>query len=253
MTELISEKRLDSGRGPEFVISDLPDPPRDLSAKKLFAILGPAVIAMGGTIGGGEWLVGPSLFVKYGLGLLWITTVSSLLQVFLNLEMSRYTLYTGEPITVGFMRLAPGKSFWGWLFTVIGFAERGLPGWALAAATAVAAFQLGKIPGGPEKHVVLVWGYIIFVACAVLVCIGRKIERTLEWANWIMMVVVLGGLLLLDIFLVPASVWGEGIKGFLSFGYIPQGVDVLMLGANVVFFGFFFTVFLWAKVFGFKL
>ena len=47
------------------------------------------------------------------------------------------------------------------------------------------------------------------------------------------MVVVLGGLLLLDIFLVPASVWGEGIKGFLSFGFIPQGVDVLMLGALV--------------------
>ena len=45
--------------------------------------------------------------------------------------MSRYTLYTGEPITVGFMRLAPGKAFWGWLFTIIGFAERGLPGWAL--------------------------------------------------------------------------------------------------------------------------
>jgi len=227
------KNRLDPGHGPAFEITDMPDPPRDLSATKLFAMLGPAVIALGGTIGGGEWLVGPSLFVKWGLGLLWITTVSSLLQVFLNLEMSRYTLYTGEPITVGFMRLAPGKAFWGWLFTVIGFAERGLPGWALAAATAVAAFQLGKIPGGPEKGVVLVWGYIIFVACAVLVCIGRKIERTLEWANWIMMIVVLGGLLLLDIFLVPGRVWGEGIKGFLSFGYIPQGVDVLMLGALV--------------------
>jgi len=73
-----------AGCGPVFEVTDLPEPPRDLNAKKLFAIMGPAVIALGGTIGGGEWLVGPSLFVKWGLGLLWITTVSALLQVFLN-------------------------------------------------------------------------------------------------------------------------------------------------------------------------
>jgi len=195
--------------------------------------LGPAVIALGGTIGGGEWLVGPSLFVKWGLALLWITTVSALLQTFLNLEMTRYTMYTGEPITVGFMRLKPGKAFWGWLFTIVGFAERGLPGWALSAATALAAFQLAKIPGAPDKGTVIVWGYVIFASCVILVSIGRTIERTLEWANWIMMIVVLGGLLILDIFIVPGSVWLEGLVGFVSFGSIPKGVDMLLLGALV--------------------
>ena len=119
------KKKLDiAGCGPQYEVTDMPEPPRDLTPRKLFAILGPAVIALGGTIGGGEWLVGPSLFVKWGLALLWITTVSALLQVFLNLEMCRYTLYTGEPITVGFMRLKPGKAFWGWLFTIVGFLER---------------------------------------------------------------------------------------------------------------------------------
>src|SRR4030065_1494933 len=126
------------GRGcPDLEVPGLPEPVRDLTPRKLFAVLGPAVIALGGTIGGGEWLVGPSLFVKWGLALLWITTVSALLQIFLNLEMTRYTLYTGEPITVGFMGLKPGKAFWGWLFTIVGFCERGLPGWILASATAV--------------------------------------------------------------------------------------------------------------------
>ncbi len=221
------------GCGPDFEVTDFPEPLRDLKLKKLFAILGPAVIALGGTIGGGEWLVGPSLFVRWGLALLWITTISALLQVFLNLEMTRYTLYTGEPITVGFMRLKPGKAFWGWLFTIVGFCERGLPGWALGAATAVAAFQLGKIPLAADKSLVTVWGIIVFVSCAVIICLGRTIERTLEWANWIMMIVVLGGLFILDLFVVPASVWWEGITGFFSFGYMPQGVDVLLLGALV--------------------
>lgn len=227
------KKVVNGGYGPDFQIDDFPEPPRDLTPRKLFAILGPAVIALGGTIGGGEWLVGPSLFVKWGLVLLWITTVSSLLQTFLNLEMARYTLYTGEPITVGFMRLAPGKAFWGWLFTVIGFLERGLPGWALGAATALAAFHLGKIPGAAEKGTVIIWGYIIFASCVFLVSIGRRIERTLEWANWIMMFVVLAGLLILDIFLVPGSVWLEGLVGFVSFGSVPRGVDLLLLGALV--------------------
>ena len=221
------------GCGAPFEISDMPEPLRELTPRKLFAILGPAVIALGGTIGGGEWLVGPSLFVKWGLALLWITTVSSLLQTFLNLEMTRYTLYTGEPITVGFMRLKPGKAFWGWLFTIVGFAERGLPGWALGAATALAAFQLARVPGAPDKGTVIVWGYIIFASCVVLVSIGRKIERTLEWANWIMMFVVLGGLLLLDIYIVPGKVWLEGLVGVVSFGSIPKGVNLLLLGALV--------------------
>ena len=71
------------------------------------------------------------------------------------------------------------------------------------------------------------------LSCVVLVSLGRKIERTLEWANWIMMFVVLGGLLILDIYIVPGSVWLEGLKGFFSFGYVPKGVDLLLLGALV--------------------
>ena len=147
--------------------------------------------------------------------------------------MIRYTLYTGEPITVGFMRLKPGKAFWGWLFTIIGFFERGLPGWALGTATALAAFQLGRIPGGPDQTTVLIWGYVVFISCAVVISMGKTIERTLEWANWAMMIVVLGGLFLLDLYVVPASVWWEGLVGFVSFGYMPKGVDVLLLGALV--------------------
>ncbi len=222
-----------AGCGPEFKTTDFPEPLRKLTPRKLFAILGPAVIALGGTIGGGEWLIGPSMFVKYGLALLWITTVSSILQVFLNLEMCRYTLYTGEPITVGFMRLKPGKAFWGWLFTIVGFCERGLPGWAMGTATAIAALQLGVIPGAGDKSTVIFWAYIVFVSGAILITLGKSAERTLEWANWLMMIVVLAGLFILDLFLVPGTVWFDGLKGFFTFGYIPEGVDVLMLGALV--------------------
>src|SRR5512141_1660701 len=227
MADTAQPARVPGGKGPDFPVVDMPAAPiQNLTPRRLFAILGPAVIALGGTIGGGEWLVGPSLFVKWGLVLLWITTISSLLQVFLNLEMCRYTLYTGEPITVGFMRLAPGRAFWGILFSVVGFLERALPGWALGTATAIAALQLGKIPAAGDRGTVVFWGYIVFASCCLIICLGKTIERTLEWANRIMMIVVLGGLCLLDLYIVPASVWWEGFTGFFTFGYIPKGVDM---------------------------
>jgi hypothetical protein len=222
------------GEGPEFTVTDLPDSPWDqLTFKTMFTLLGPAVIALGGSIGGGEWLVGPALFVKYGLVLLWITTVSTTLQTFLNLEMVRYTLVTGEPITIGFMRLKPGKLFWGIFFTVIGAIERAMPGWALACATAIAAMQLGKIPAVADRPVVLFWGYVVFLGLGVLLSIGGKVEKTLEIVHWVMVFVIIAGLILLDLYLAPANLWWEAMKGYVSFGYIPPGVDILLFGALV--------------------
>jgi hypothetical protein len=229
----MTEETRPGGRGAAFEVTDMPPPPDTRNLKSLLKIMGPAVIALGGAIGGGEWLIGPSLFVKWGLGLLWVTLVSALLQTYLNLEMCRYTLYTGEPIIIGYMRLAPGKIFWGWLFTIVGFLERALPGWALGAGTAIAAFQLSRIPGAADKALVINWGIFVFAACVILILFGRTIERMLEWANWIMMAVVLGGLLLLDLYIVPGSVWLEGVTGFFKIGWIPTGVDVLLLGALV--------------------
>lgn len=223
--------RVNPGCGQDFGIDDMPKAPVIKNRKALFAILGPSVIALGGTLGSGEWLIGPGMFVKYGLALLWITTVSTFLQTFLNLEMSRYTIYTGEPITVGFMRLKPGAKFWGPLMSIIGFLERGLPGWALASATCLAAIQLSKIPEAGDKGTVIVWGVIVFLSCVFFTSIGKKVERTLEIANWVMMGVVFLGLGALAVMVVPGNVWVDGLKGFVSFGYIPEGVDIFMLSA----------------------
>ena len=44
--------------------------------------------------------------------LMWLATLSILGQVIYNLEISRYTLYTGEPIFTGKFRTLPGPHFW---------------------------------------------------------------------------------------------------------------------------------------------
>ena len=235
MSANVKQETVSGGFGPAFPVTDMPEPPiKDFrNLKAVFLMMGPAVIALGGAIGGGEWLVGPSLFVKYGLALLWITTVSTTLQTFLNLEMTRYTLATGEPITLGFMRLAPGKAFWGIVFTIAGFLERGLPGWALACATAIVAVQLGRLATAAEQGIAIFWAIVVLLVCGLLVSIGGKIEKTLEIANWVMCAFILLSLLLLDLFLAPASTWFNGFVVYISFGAMPPGVDILLLGALV--------------------
>ena len=82
----------------------------------MFRTIGPGAIMLGASIGGGEWLMGPTVTVKYGLSLLSIAVVAIFLQTQLNLELVRYTLYSGEPIFTGFMRTRPGPRFWGTIY-----------------------------------------------------------------------------------------------------------------------------------------
>src|SRR5687767_1390615 len=97
----------DAGRLPPWGVQELPAPP-PFTLTNVLRTIGPGVIGLGLAIGSGEWLLGPSIIVSYGVAFLWITTIAVLLQVLLNLEMARYTLYSGEPIITGFMRTRPG-------------------------------------------------------------------------------------------------------------------------------------------------
>src|SRR5262245_48224128 len=65
--------------------------------RNLLAMIGPGLV-MGASAIGGEWLSGPAVTAKYGGALLWVATVSIVFQVIYNIEISRYALYTGEPI-----------------------------------------------------------------------------------------------------------------------------------------------------------
>jgi len=50
--------------------AELPAPP-STKGLRLLGVVGPGVIVLGASIGSGEWLIGPTAFVKYGMSLLW--------------------------------------------------------------------------------------------------------------------------------------------------------------------------------------
>ena len=99
-----SRQTVDGGCLPDWEVADLPAPPPYRFGRAFRSILGPGIIALAGSIGSGEWLLGPAITAQYGGRLLWIATVAILLQVLLNTEAIRYTLYTGEPMFRGPLR-----------------------------------------------------------------------------------------------------------------------------------------------------
>src|SRR5580704_18970832 len=90
-----------------------PRPPPAPGWRLWIGLIGPGVVLAGTSIGSGEWLFGPAVSAQYGATLLWIASLSIILQVFCNLMMMRYTLYCGEPILVGGLRTWPGP--WAWI------------------------------------------------------------------------------------------------------------------------------------------
>lgn len=110
------------------------------------SLIGPGLMMAGAAIGGGEWLTGPRNTAQYGGALMWLAGMSIVLQVFYNLEVIRYAVYTGESIFVGFFRLWPGPRFWTVVYLCIDFF--GLwPYLSANAAVPLAAAFLGHVPG----------------------------------------------------------------------------------------------------------
>lgn len=224
-------------------IAELPPAPRP-KGLGWFSALGPGVIALGVSIGSGEFLLGPAAFVKYGLAMLWVVGVAALLQTLLNVELMRYTLATGEPAVTGFMRTGPHSTFWAWFYAILYFLQMGWPGWAGAAAGAVFFLFAKRLPVAAEGGTVYAIGVGLFLLCALILTFGRRIERTLEFLNWIMVSVILGGLGILAVLFVPLPTWLAAVAGFAgydvqrgAFNFVPPGADFFLLGAFAAYCG----------------
>ncbi|HUE82148.1 MAG TPA: Nramp family divalent metal transporter [Pyrinomonadaceae bacterium] len=219
-----------------------PPPARGLA---LLGVIGPGAIILGASLGSGEWLLGPATFVKYGVALLWLTTVAVFLQTVLNTELIRYTMYTGEPAITGFMRTKPHSTFWAWFYAGLFLLQTGWPAWAATAAGAIFFLFTGNLAGTADSTTVYWIGCGAFLVCVgILVFSGQRIERTLEIVNWIMIVVILGTLLVLCLLFAAPEYWlaaTAGLGGFDlqagEFKFLPAEADWLLIGAFVGYCG----------------
>ncbi|HVR28085.1 MAG TPA: Nramp family divalent metal transporter [Thermoanaerobaculia bacterium] len=228
---------------PPWTPAELPRPPSPRGLQWL-GVVGPGVIVLGASIGSGEFLLGPAVFVRHGLTLLWVAGIAIVLQTLFNTELMRYTLATGEPIFTGFMRTKPSSTAWAWFYAGLYFLQVGWPAWAGTAAGAIFFLFSRRMAGPAEANAVYLIGVGTFLLCVAILLVGRRIERTLEILNWVLIVAILGGFLVLGLLYVPAGTWLAGVLGFAGFdpgggGFelLPADADFFLLGALVAYAG----------------
>lgn len=231
---------------PAWNVGELPEPPR-FSTRDWAGLLGPGLVMAGAAIGGGEWVSGPLVTARYGGSLLWLATLSILGQVIYNVEISRYTLYTGEPIFTGKFRVLPGPIFWMALYLLLDFGSV-FPYLASNAATPLAAILLGHIADadrpGPaqifgwtaqlgslvvtEKLLMQILSYVMFFTGVLPLLVGGKIYNSVKVIMSIKIFFVFGFLLFLAFFFSSPSTWIEIGSGFFKFGNVPivRGEDL---------------------------
>jgi hypothetical protein len=221
---------------PPLAVEDLPEPEQVFGVSKIgprqlfMYALGPSLIALGISIGSGEWLLGPQAVGQFGfIGIGWVILISALLQTFYNVEISRYVIATGEAPVVGWGRVPPGYMLWAPLSVFIVIFAFIAGGWAAAAGQGMYALVHGEIaPSGAEEP--RIWAIALLVLVFLLTLFAKRIHRSLELANWVMVGTILVSLILIDLFIVPLDLWWEGIRGFFTPAAPPEGITATQLG-----------------------
>ena len=220
--------KVPAGLLPAWETANLPAPPR-FNLRNAFVVIGPGAILLGTAISSGEWLLGPAVTAQYGGFMLWIASASIILQVVMNTEFIRYTMYTGEPIYTGFMRTHPGPRFWAIVYSVLAFLQLGWPGWASSAATALTALFIGDVPGPEHANLIKVFGLIWFLSTIFIIGFGTKIERTMEVVQWFFVAAIILFLLVIGVIFTAPFTWSRVATGFVRFGLIPPDVNWVLL------------------------
>ncbi|MPZ70028.1 MAG: hypothetical protein GEU71_10935 [Actinobacteria bacterium] len=223
---------------PDLELRDLPEPEAVFGVERLgfkniikFAV-GPSLIALGISIGSGEWLLGPLNIGQFGFeGLGWVILVSALLQVFYNIECARYVLATGEVPVVGWGRVPPGFKFWVPFSVFVVFFAFIWGGWAAGAGQGLFALLNGRVATDADLSQVRWLAIGLLALVFVITALARRVSRGLELVNWVLIGSIVIVLLIVDLVIVPFELWWEAIRGFFTFTAPPEGITATQLGA----------------------
>ena len=196
----------------QVVERDLPEPTR------LRRLIGPSVILVGVGVASGEYILFPYIASKAGLAFLWAAVVGVAVQFFINMEIERYTLATGQTAITGFQRLWKP---WGLILVLLALLATSWPGWATSAAT-VATFAIGG-------------GDVNVIAIAALLVIGATLTaspvvyQTVERLEFIKIGALLLFVAIALVVAVSTTAYSDTSQTITSFGTFPSEIELAIL------------------------
>ena len=204
----------------ERVVRDLPAPPRHY-----WRLVGPGIVAGGVGLSSGEFILWPYIASQVGLVLLWGAFIGVITQFFINMEVERYTLATGETVLTGFNRF---WRHWGLVFAVMGYFANLWPGWAISSAT-LTTYLFGGNPTMIAVVTLLIIGVALTFAPVVYVALERLI--------FVKVAAVLVLVLLAVTFAIGPESWRALPEGFTHIGTLPTTLGIAVVFSAVAFAG----------------
>ena len=199
---------------------DLPPP---LSLAKL---IGPSFILLGLGFGSGELILWPYLSANFGLGIIWGALLGITFQFFINMEIERYALATGETVFVGLARkLKAFAPLWFIFSTLVPWMWPGI----IASSGTVLAHILG-IRYSPLVPIIL----LIFIG--LVLTLGPIVYKTQEVLQRTLILIGVPFIFILAFIFAKPTDWQTLVAGLIGKGegywFLPIGIPLAtFLGA----------------------
>jgi hypothetical protein len=198
--------------------------------KAFWRLTGPGAVLVGLSIGAGELVIWPHIAAEHGSSMLWAAALGVFLQLWVNIEIGRYTVATGESAYIGLSRL------WvllGPLFIFMIVAQYLLPAWARSCGLAIKAIILGPDHPSPDW----LWTGVAYAGVALVLFGPRRIYATVEKLIMVLVLFITLGLVYIAFRVGDLATLGDMLGGIVNFGYIEPGFPVRRLFGALVFAG----------------
>lgn len=205
---------------------------REMPERKgsFWRMAGPGAILVGLSIGAGEIIIWPRIVAEYGASMVWAAGVGIFLQLWINFEVGRWTVATGETVYTGYSRVWRGFAPIFILLTIFSWIA---PGWGRASGLALKALLVGPQGWGSDTF----WTVVTFAGVALILfgpkLIYQSVERTVE----LLVVIVTIGLIVVAFAVGSAETWKSLGRGVVNIGYIDPGMSVKAMFIALVFAG----------------
>jgi hypothetical protein len=211
---------------PQVEYRDLPEP------RGLRNYMGASVIILATALGSGELILWPYITTQVGIGLVWLSVVGITVQFFLNMEIERYTLVTGETAVTGFSRMWVG---WSLIFVLGAVLPNTIPGWAASGAelfTFIFGLGSGAIP---------IVATIFLISIALALTLSPVVYQVLEKVQAVLVMIILAFIALAIVIASDLSAWvgvvAEAPSGIANIGGYWEEIGALSLLAALSFAG----------------
>jgi hypothetical protein len=215
--------------------------PAALSWRKM---VGPSIMLAGLALGSGEFILWPYLTYKAGFIFFWACVLGVVTQYFINMEVERWTLATGESAITGFCRLSP---HWAWVMLLLNILPWAWPAWATGAGQMVSWLFLGPEVTEVAGKVSYTAKYVPHLGIAglflvgIVLTAGPVVYNTVEKIQVFLVGLILFLVLVISAIVIRPDAVVAMAKGTVNIGEMPDldatGLAFLTLMGALAFAG----------------